>query len=197
MPRIANYPTAVEDSLTFRLKSLTENNNSYLNSYGIRAGTTNWTRNGKPYASIGITVTHTEVNTFIKFGYNTGGEHISYRVNLISKSSNLGKGKVWFFVCPITGKCCRKLHLKGTYFLHRTAHKGLMYEKQLQSKKNRDMLGIFDKAVLSDEVYEERYKKYFKTHYNGKETKRYKKLSYKIKTAESYPSDIMESLLMM
>ena len=39
---------------------------------------------------------------------------------------------------------------------------------------------IFEKVYLSDEVYSERYKKYFKTHYNGKPTKRYLKLENKI-----------------
>jgi hypothetical protein len=59
------------------------------------------------------------------------------------------------------------------------------------------MLKVFDAVYVKDEVYEELYKKYFKTHYNGKETKRYKKLKKIIEVSERYPADTIESLLML
>lgn len=58
------------------------------------------------------------------------------------------------------------------------------------------MFKIFEASQLSDEVYEERYKKYFKTHYKGKETKRFKRLNTKIQIADSFPIGTLESLLM-
>jgi hypothetical protein len=197
MPRYANYPTTVEDSLTFRLKSLTENNNTYLTSYGTRKGVTSWSRNGIVDSKIDIKVTHSEYNTYIILNYKYNGEPINYRVNLISKPSNLGKGKIWFFICPRTGKYCRKLHLQRGYFLHREAFKNLMYANQIISKNNRAMHSIFDKAYLKDEVYKELYSKHFRTHYNGKETKRYKRIMDKINISESYSRNTLESLLMM
>lgn len=197
MPRYANYNTTVEDCLKYRVKSLTENNNNYLKSYGIRSGVTSWTINGEPHAKIDFKVTHTENGTFITFNYRCNGEPINYNVNLISRVSNLGKGEMWFFVCPVTGKCCRKLYLNGTHFLHREAYRGLMYESQLKSHSTRNMLKVFDAVFVSDEVYDELYKKHFKTHYNGKETKRYKKLKNIIETAKGYPKGTLESLLMM
>jgi hypothetical protein len=136
MPRYANYNTTVEDCLKYRVKSLTENNNNYLKSYGIRTGVTSWSINGQHHAKISFKVTHTENGTFITFDYKYNGEPINYNVNLISRVSNLGKGKMWFFVCPVTGKCCRKLYLYGTHFLHREAYKGLMYESQKKITKN-------------------------------------------------------------
>lgn len=59
------------------------------------------------------------------------------------------------------------------------------------------MLKVFDAVFIKDEVYEELHKKYFKTHYNGKETKRYKKIMSKINIADRYPKGTLESLLMM
>lgn len=197
MPRIANYNTTVEDCLTYRLKCLTENNFNYLKSYGIRTGTTSWRINGQPHAKIDFKVTHTKNGSFITFDYKCNGEPINYNVNLISRLSNLGKGEVWFFVCPVTGKCCRKLYLHGTHFLHREAYRGLMYESQIKSQSTRAMYKVFDAVYIKDEVYEELYKKHFKTHYNGKETKRYKRIMNKINIADRYPNGTLESLLMM
>ena len=196
MGRYGGYANRVEDCLTFRLKSLTENNNGYLTSYGHRRGVTTWSTNGTKTASISIEVSYTEYEAFIIFDYTFNGEPKRYKVNLIHRVSNLGKGKIWYFVCPSTGKVCRKLHLISGYFLHRTADSSLMYSKQIESKKNRYLLKVFDKAFLPDIVYEERYKKYFKTHYNGKLTKKYVKLQTKINIAESYPPDTMQLLLM-
>lgn len=195
MGRYGNYPTTVEDCLYVSIKKLKEWN--YLNYLGTKSGTINWSRNGVPHSNIGISVTKNDFETFIVLDYKFNGEPKNYKIRIISKPSNLGKGEVFYFVCPRTGKHCRKLYLHSGYFFHREAFNGLMYEKQIESKKNRELSKIFDACYLSDEVYEERYKKYFKTHYNGKETKRFKRLNNKIQIADSYPVGTLESLLMM
>jgi len=197
MGRYGNFPTTVEDCLTFRLKNLTENKNTYLKYYGTQRGVTSWSVNGKVQSSINIEVTHSEYNTFIIFDYRCDGEPKRYKVNLVSRHSNLGKGEIWYFVCPSTGRLCRKLYLNGGYFLHRTASSGLMYAKQIESKKFRSLTRIFDAFTVPDEVYDELYKKYFKTHYNGKPTKRYLRLQKRIDIADSYPRNTIESLLLM
>lgn len=33
-------------------------------------------------------------------------------------------GVVWFFVCPLSGKRCRKLHLEGERYIHASAIRG-------------------------------------------------------------------------
>jgi hypothetical protein len=195
MGRFANYPTTVEDCLYLSIKKLKEWD--YLTNKGTKSGTISWSRNGTPHSKIGIVVTNNDFETSILLDYSVNGEPRKYKVEVISKPSNLSKGEVLYFVCPNTGKLCRKLLLKNGYFLHREAFNGLMYSKQLESKKNRDMFKIFDACYISDEVYEERYKKYFKTHYNGKETKRFKRINDKIIIADSFPSGTFESLLMM
>ncbi len=197
MGRYGNYPTTVEDCLTFRLKSLTENNNTYLTSYGTQRGVTSWSINGEVHSRINIEVTYTENETYIIFDYKCNGESKRYKVNLECKVSNLGKGLIWFFICPSTGKFCRKLYLNSGYFLHRTAFNSLMYSKQIESKKNRNNSKVFGYCFNTDEVYNELYKKYFKSHYNGKLTKRYLRLKNKIDLANSYSSNMEELLLMM
>lgn len=197
MGRYGNYPTTVEDCLTFRLKSLTENNNTYLTSYGTQRGVTSWSTNGNVHSTINIEVTHSEYQTYIIFDYKCNGEPKRYKVNLVSRVSNLGKGEIWFFVCPSTGKLCRKLYLNSGYFLHRTAFKSMMYSKQIESKKYRNLDKVFGAYFIRDEIYSELYKKYFKTHYNGKPTKRYLKLKNQIDIANRFPPDTYERLLMM
>ena len=196
MGRFASFNTTIEDSLTFRLKSLTENKIGFLSSYGHRTGVTSWSTNGITTSSISLEVYYSEEESYIIFDYKYRDNPIKYKVDLVYKTSNLGKGKVWFMVCPSTGKLCRKLHLINGYFLHRTADPSLMYANQMESKKNRALLKVFNRVFLSDEVYNERYKKYFKTHYKGIPTKRFLKLQNKINIADSYPAGTLETLLM-
>lgn len=185
MGRYSNCPTTVEDRLTFRLKSLTENNNTYLTSYGTRSGVTRWSRNGEEYAKINIEVTHNENQTYIIFDYKCNGEPKRYKINLVSKVSNLGKGYIWFFICPSTGKQCRKLYLESGYFLHRSALQSGMYASQIKSKKTREFDNLFGSCYDTEKYHVELYSKHFKTHYNGRLTKRYLKLQQKIDEAEN------------
>lgn len=194
MGRYGNYPKTIEDCLTISIKKLNEWN--YLTN-GIKSGTISWSTNGVAHSKIDIKVIFTDLENCIILDYKCNGEPINYKVRIESLASNLGKGTVKYFVCPRTGKYCRKLYLHNSYFLHREAFKGMFYQKQLESKKSRNLFRVFDKIMLSDEVYEERYKKYFKTHYKGLPTKKYLKLENKIRVAESYPKNALESLMLM
>jgi hypothetical protein len=168
----------------------------YLNN-GIKSGVISWSISGEVHSRIGIKSTILEHEKYITLEYTQSGETIKYDVSIISIPSNLGKGSVYYFVCPNTGKHCRKLYHNSKYFLHREAFRYFYYDKQIEAKKYRYLVSIFDKVFIKDEVYEEQYKKHFKTHYNGKPTKRYKKILDKIKRAESFPYGTIERLLMM
>ena len=194
MGRYGNYPTTVEDCKTISISKLKEWN--YL-TIGGRSGVINWSRNGQETGRISIEVVFNQYVKYIMLDYQTNGKPIRYKVNIESIKSNLGKGEILYFVCPETNKLCRKLYLNSGYFLHRTAFKDLIYSKQVESKKNRDLLKLFETAFVSDEVYEKRYKKYFKTHYKGKPTKKYLKLQNKIDTANKFPSNYLEQMLLM
>lgn len=103
--------------------------------------------------------------------YDYKGKQVVYRVNVTSVASNLGKGRVWYFICPSTGKRCRKLYfIKGKYY-HREAFRGCMYEIQTQSKRWRQLTPLMDVEFGTGKFDVRR--KYFKRSYRGKPTKRY------------------------
>lgn len=165
--------------------------------HGTKSGVISWSIQGETTSSINIKCNILEHKKYITLSYTQNGESITYDVQIISIPSNLGKGEVLYFICPITKKRCRKLYHYNKYFLHRENIKYLNYEKQNVSKKTRNFHAIFDRIYLRDEILEAQYKKHFKTHYNGKPTKRYQKLLDKIKLSENYPFETIESLLMM
>lgn len=91
---------------------------------------------------------------------------VNYRISMISIPSNIGKGFVTYFVCPSTGKHCRKLYSCGGKFLHRDVT-GLLYAQQAKKQP------ISCAYYLSKEQRNEPNTKYFKKYYKGDFTKRY------------------------
>ena len=73
---------------------------------------------------------------------------------LTSIPSNLGKGVVWYFICPFTWKRCRKLYLLDERFMHRSALPSEMYECQTQSKKWRGIDKIYGAYFGAEKLYE-------------------------------------------
>ena len=183
MPRTKNLYIHIED-----LKSLSINDiKRYLKPNMISEGVVlTYYRNEERTGSIGIDVfiEETEGSLMLDYVYH-GNEKIRYEVKLISKPSNLGKGIVWYFVCPETGKICRKLHLKDGRFLHRTAFPDLYYENQVLSSNWRKWSKAA-KMVLNEEPYEEYFKKHRKRKYNGVPTKQEIKLQSIIDKKEAF-----------
>jgi hypothetical protein len=183
MPKPHTFPTLYDEVKTVSITFLTKH--GYLKPNQLKVGSVHWSRNGENIGSISIRVcTHSE-NLFLEFDYKCNQVPIKYKVQLVSVPSNLGKGVIWYFVCPHTGKRCRKLYLADTYFYHREAFKGCMYEKQTQSKKSRYLDKTIGAYFKTDQLYEQLYKKNFKKQYAGKPTKKYLKLTQQIQKAES------------
>ena len=148
----------------------------YLDTSKVSKGTITWTsRHSKSEISIYVNMPL----RFVELDYRVDGKPISYKVNFVTQKSNLGKGEIFYFLCPITFKRCRILYLLNGYFSHRTASSG-MYECQTQSKYSRLLSQYFSKGFELDKHYDELYSPYFKTHYKGKPTKRYLRLMKKI-----------------
>lgn len=114
---------------------------------------------------------------------------------LVSVPSNLGKGLIWYFLCPNTYKQCRKLYQIGGYFLHREAFSGCFYESQVHSKYYRNMDKTLGAYFKTDKLYSELYSKHFTKHYKGKPTKKYLKLKKQIQEAESIPYEDVERMI--
>jgi len=173
MPKPYTFPTLLDEVKTVSISKLKEW--QYLESDSFRSGTITWSRAGEQTGSISIYSSMRE-EPYIRLDYRANNEPVDYKVRLVSVPSNLGRGKIWYFVCPVTGKRCRKLYGVGKYFLHRDAYPNAMYECQTYSKRGRMIDKVCKIMYGSDELYEELYSKHFKTHYAGKMTKRYKQI---------------------
>lgn len=109
--------------------------------------------------------------------YACNGRYYKYTVQMNYSPSNLGKGRVWYFICPQTGKRCNKLYFITERFLSRHAFESNMYSCQAESKRERDMRTDFGCFFQVENAYKEIYKKHFKKYYNGQPTKRYIRLN--------------------
>jgi hypothetical protein len=181
MPKPHTFPDLYDECKTLSIAFLQQYD--YLEPDSIKSGTVHWSRNDVRYASIGIAVNTFAERPYLELDYKCNSEPIKYKVYLVAVPSNIGKGKVWYFLCPNTGKRCRKLYMIDRYFLHRTAFRGAMYEKQTYSKNSRQQFRLWGKLFNTDKVYEQIYCKHFKTQYAGKPTKRYLKLCKELREA--------------
>lgn len=194
MPKPHTFPTLYNEALQISISKLKEW--EYLNPEQIKSGTITWSRNGSQTSSISIKVnTHSE-QPYIELDYKYRDEPRNYKVRLVSLPSNLGKGLIWYFLCPHTNKRCRKLYSIGGYFLHREAFNGCMYETQTQSKKYRQLDKTLGAYFEIDTLYSELYKKNFKKTYAGKPTKRYLRIMEQIQKAESVPYHEIKRLML-
>jgi hypothetical protein len=193
MAKFPTFPTLYDDVLQIRLSKLKEL--GYLNPNQYKSGTLTWSTNGQERGSILIAVGNQIEKPYVELKYQFKKEPRNYKVKLVSVPSNLGKGNVWYFVCPHTKKRCRVLYSIGGYFLHREAFNGCMYESQTKSKHWRSLEKNFGAAFRTGEVYDELYSKYFKSHYRGKPTKRFKKLKAELDKAENIDIREFERLL--
>ena len=175
MAKFPTHPTLYDSCKIISISFL--NKNGYLEPNQCKSGTLIFSVKGNETGSISITTNTATENPYIEFNYNANGTPIKYRVQLVSAPSNLGKGVVRLFVCPSTGKYCRKLYLVGTHFYHRSAFRGCMYYNQTLGHKHRMLHKIF----TTDKAFKQLNSKHFKKSYNGMPTKRYLQILKQIK----------------
>jgi hypothetical protein len=194
VPKPRTFPTLYDEALQMSISKLIEW--GYLNLEQIRSGTLTWSINGNQTGSISVMVNTYSEQPYIELDYKYRDEPRNYKVWLVSIPSNLGKGLIWYFLCPQTNKRCRKLYSIGGYFLHREAFSGCMYETQTQSKKYRQLDKTLGEYFRTDDLYSQLYQKHFKKTYAGKPTKNYLKLTQQIQRAESITAyEIERSLI--
>lgn len=187
MPRIKQFSDCVEDLRSLSIKDIKR----YLkpNTFSDN-GVLTYYRGGERTGSIGIESQIFDTEGTITLSYRYRQEsNIRYEIQLISKPSNLGKGIVWYFVCPKTEKICRTLHLKDGYYYHRSAFPNLYYENQVLSKNWRKVQKAME-IELSEKVWEEYFKKHRKKTYRGMPTKTESKLKRLITIKEEYIPDL-------
>ncbi len=141
--------------------------------------------------SIGIVANLEGANSYIRLSYVTTDskghkEQYDYKVQLVSVPSNLGKGEVYYFLCPVTDKRCRILYKAYgcDIWKSRNAYQNrIYYSSQLSSHKGR----FNDKYWRLDRELEEMRNKRRTSTYKGKPTKR--ALLYDKKLQEQYEAD--------
>ncbi len=182
MPKPYTVPTLFDESLQISTSNLKEWN--YLKSGRIKSGTITWSSDGNRTASVSIEVNTQSEQPYIEFNYKYRDEPRNYKVKLVSVPSNLGKGVLWYFLCPQTNKRARKLYLIDGYFLHREAFNGL-YACQTKSRETREFDKTFGGIFKIDDLNEQLYGKYFKRMYAGKPTKKYLRIVEQIQKIEN------------
>lgn len=185
MPKPYTLPTLYNEVLQFKLCNIKRDGFFAPNIH--KSGVTTWTnRDGDKLGSISFIVNTLAVQPYIELDYKHRDTPRKYKIFLVSVPSNLGKGKVWYFICPQTNKRCRKLYCIGGYFLHREAFNGCMYDSQIVSKHYRALDKTLGAYYRSDGIYEQLSKKYFKKNYAGKPTKKYLKLKRQLEQIDRY-----------
>lgn len=195
MSKKYTFPTLYNEVLQINISKLKEW--GYLNPEQIKSGAIAWSRNGNRIGSISTTVnTHNE-QFYIVLDYKYKDKPRNYKIKLVSVPSNLGKGVLWYFLCPETNKRCRKLYLIDGFFFHREAFKGVMYECQTYSKKVRSIEKELRYYFSLEGCYKELNKKYFKKNYKGKPTKKYLNLLENIEKGEGISIDRVNNSMML
>lgn len=143
----------------------------FISKEGIRAGSLSW-NNGN---SISFFSKLTEGEQYIRLTYcnqsHTGEKHdLDYKIQLTSIPSNLGRGKILYFICPFTGRKARILYkcYGSLYFKSRRAYQSrIFYSSQISSKNN-----LHNERYFSLEREIEKLQPLIsKKHYQGKVTK--------------------------
>jgi len=194
MPYHYTFPTLFDNALQINISKLKEW--GFLNLNQIMYETLWWGTNGERTASISVMGNTVSEDPFFEFKYTSKGKPRKYLVALDPMRSNLGKGTIWYFLCPATNKRCRKLYLINGYFLHREAFKGAMYESQTYSKTYRSLHKALGAYFKLDSLCSQLYNKHFKKSYLGKPTKRFLKLSGQIQTLERISIEEIEQLIL-
>lgn len=135
----------------------------------IVRGSVVWSVNGTRIAEIGFATKLTGVPVAV-LAYNYNGIQKDVTLQLRYYHSNLhpdSEHGYYYFVCPVTGRCCRKLYLKDGEFISRHAL-NLPYKVQRQSKAQRTGPYAFLRYV--DRLERLTAQKYRRITYNGKPT---------------------------
>lgn len=195
MPRPSSIPMLYDSCKVLEIGFLKKHR--YLQTNASLSGTVTWSKHGQVTSSISICVEMGKLEGILTLSYSSRDINYNYTVEIIAKESNLGKGHVYYFFCPFTFKCCRRLYLINGKFGHREAGNGL-YDSQTQSQNTRALLKLYDIHQKEEKVYSQLYKKYFKPTYNGQPTKKMVKLQQMLdfynRVKDKIPSE--EMLLM-
>jgi len=141
-----------------------------------RSGQLSWTSNGEPCGNIGIECSYFgKDDDCLRLYYTQTIEGVQtkydYKIDLIERDSNLGKGKVLYMICSQSGNPCRILYMAygSPVFKCRQAYKHRLYYPTQTASKNDRYNSCYWKL---DRQITQAKKERFTEIYNGKITKR-------------------------
>lgn len=192
MPKPYTFPTIYDDCLTINISDLKKW--GYFEPNHYKSGVLSWSRNGEVHSKISIAISMGD-SPYMELDYTCNDEPRKYKVYFETVPSNLGKGEIYYFLCPFTKLRCRKLYLIGGYFCHRSKAPNGLYDTQVRSKHYRSMEKLYGAYFSLDRLYEQLYSKHFRKYYAGKPTKRYLKLKRQIEKGEAIPYHEIEKAM--
>lgn len=179
MPNNFSYPFILEYATNISMTDLRKW--KYLVPGKRKSGSITWTKAGLNYAAVSITVDFREEDeSFIEIEYSHFEKSYHLKIDFDFLFSNLGKGLIWYFRCPATGRLCRKIYFYRGNFVSRFAINNCMYKIQTKSHRDRKFEKQLEKAMAAEKLYPKLSAKHFKTYYDGKSTKRYLHLTKRI-----------------
>jgi hypothetical protein len=185
MPRPATYPETTGEVLRLELSYLIKQ--KIIQKGKDCSSTVSWTasHSGKQ-SSIGIRAFCSTSTPRLELHYQvtkkaTGDvRKYDYRVYLETVPSNLGKGEVYYMVCPRSGQRARILYSPDgeDMFVHREAAANrLYYDDQLMAKRFRRYNRYFSVSRKHEQLCSKKYKQYAKEVYAGEPTRWAKRLN--------------------
>lgn len=126
----------------------------FANRYGSHTQSLKWTDE----SSISIETVHKPNETYLRLYYTitshrTGEKtQMDYKVFIEYKPSNLGKGNVMYFRCPVSGQRCRILYRAygSQHFKARGAFQNRLYYEAQKSSKRYQIIDRF--TTVRDKV---------------------------------------------
>jgi len=158
--------TATRISLTYLLKK------KFIVQGKSTWGKMNWS-NG---CELNLLLNFADGEKYVLLMYDSmrNGEVVNHqcKIQLVAVPSNLGKGEVLYFACPVTHTLCRVLYLSNTslMFVSRRAFTSprLLYRSQTSSKMNRGNERYWSNDGVLKELSKSRKETFA---YNGKKTR--------------------------
>ena len=160
---------------------------SFLKKHGYlknswKNGSLHWSINGESTGSISLSVDND--NHFVRVCYSFTNEtdeakkHRDYKIQITKTACHFGGFRYWFF-CPFCYKRVGVLYLLGKNDFACRHCLNLSYASNNDSSQFRPYKRYLDADKLTEELYDLRVKKY-----NGKPTRKYKKLCERIERKE-------------
>lgn len=137
MPCLVSNAVILEELFCLPLAELRKRR--YLLEPGAK-GVLEWRERGKVVAAVVVATLLNSEGGRLEISYKINGEPTKDIIDLEVRPSNLkgNSGRIWYFICPVTGKRCRKLYLSGGSWVSRKGiSRPVLYRCQTESAKQR------------------------------------------------------------